>query len=34
MASMAPTVPSRASGTAKMTAAGVIQLSYWPQSTK
>ena len=29
-----PTVPSRARGTARMTAAGVIQLSYCPARTK
>ncbi len=30
----AATVPSRAIGTARITAAGVIQLSYCPASTK
>ncbi len=33
-ASSALTVPSSASGTARMTAAGVTQLSYWPARTK
>jgi hypothetical protein len=34
MARSAATVPSSAMGTARITAAGVIQLSYCPASTK